>query len=64
MGAWYIYSYLRSRLRGAVLKAVTLVIAAGIFFSAFSDYGYFKRAFMGMDMLDITISVMNSRPRL
>ncbi len=63
IGAWYIYIYLRSKLKGGALKAAVCLIAAVTVYSAASDYAYFRKALHDMEIVDITIKALESRPR-
>ncbi|MFA5148028.1 MAG: glycosyltransferase family 39 protein [Candidatus Omnitrophota bacterium] len=64
IGAWYTYGYLKSRLSGIALKAAVSVMAAVILCSAFADYSYFRKTFVGKNVQDIPIKVLKKWPRI
>ncbi len=64
MGAWYIYGYFKSKVGGNALRAVALAMAAAVLAAAFADYGYFRRAFIEKNALDISVRVLKERPRI
>ncbi|MFA5094731.1 MAG: hypothetical protein WC512_05755 [Candidatus Omnitrophota bacterium] len=63
IGAWYIYIYLKSKLKGGALKTAVCLIAAIAVYSAASDYAYFRKALHNMKIVDITLKALESRPR-
>jgi len=64
IGAWYTYGYLRSKFSGNALKAMVSIMAAAILYSAYTDYGYFRKAFIERHSLDISVGVLKERPRI
>ncbi len=63
IGAWYIYIYLKSKLKGGALKTAVCLIAAIAVYSAAGDYAYFRKALHNMKIVDITLKALESRPR-
>jgi len=63
IGAWYIYIYLRAKLKGGALKAAACMMALLALVSAIGDYAYFRKALHNMKIVDVTLKALESRPR-